>query len=137
MAILFAIRAFALDDVTLELPVETKEIVARVDPDFSGSTYADLFESLGKMCEPMPAIGSAVVSVELGAYALVARNCADSDVEEKVRLSQFCTEHCMQLLKETAFTRLEITGNADLNWLRQTDEFLGIWPTLEAGWEDQ
>ena len=133
-AILFGLRPDALTSQDLTLTVDVLSLVQRIDSNFSGSTYDDLFRWLPSLIENDMGLQTQADLVELGVYALIARNCSESPEEElQIRCRQ-SVERCVQVLQRNPLNEGIVFGNPDLKWLRDSMGFQEILPQLKAEW---
>ena len=133
-AILFGLRPDALNSQTLTLSKAAISLVQRIDSNFSGTSYDDLFRWLPDLIESDIGLQTQADLVELGVYALIARNCSvSSDEALKLRCTQ-CIEHCVKVLQRNPLNEGMILGNPDLNWLRESPQFQELLPHLNSKW---
>ena len=125
-AVMNVIRPEALTATSLELPPVTLALLKRVEPDFSGTTYGDLFMTVNEMINDNAAFQTQSAIVELGVYSLIAKNCLEIANEEMQTRSEQCLQHCLEMIETKQPTLESLKTNFDLKWLLNQDEVQSV-----------
>lgn len=123
------------------LSSKTLELSKRINPDFEGESFDDLFRHVSNLSDVLPHFALARKKHEASVYGLLARNCSQSDEPNIRRLSDEFLQRALWTIEEIAAAGLAVArdtilNNPNLKWVRQTAEFKKRWAELFPSKQD-